>query len=115
KVWWQIMAVQATERPLQGAYERRKQRRRAAGLEHPGGSDYILLLSIVVLVTVGLLMVYSTTFTLGYYMYEDAHWFILRQAQWAGVGLVALLFFWRIPYRTWQRLSVPMMGATILA
>ncbi|HBY97785.1 MAG: putative lipid II flippase FtsW [Ardenticatenaceae bacterium] len=109
------MAVQTQEAPLRGSYERRKPRRRAAGFEYVGGSDYVLLLTVLALVTIGLLMVYSATYTLGYYLHENAHWFIQRQAEWAGLGLVTMLVFWRIPYATWQRWSVPIMALTVAA
>lgn len=107
------MAVQAQETPLRGSYERRKQRRRSAGLEYVSGSDYVLLLTVLALVIIGLLIVYSATYTLGYYMHENAHFFVLRQAQWALLGVVAMLVFWRIPYGAWQRWSVPIMLATV--
>lgn len=108
------MAVKTQEVPIPAVYERRKQRRQAAGFEHVGGSDYILLLTVLALVTIGVLIVYSATYTLGYYLHENAHWFVLRQAQWAGLGLLAMLAFWRIPYAAWQRWSVLIMAVTIV-
>jgi cell division protein FtsW len=108
------MAVHAPEAPFDFDFsdERRRRRRRAAGLESDG-PDYILMLTVLALLVVGLLMVYSATYTLGYYMHNDANWFFVRQLQWVGIGLAAMLIIWRIPYNFWQRLSIPLMAATI--
>ncbi|HYN90089.1 MAG TPA: FtsW/RodA/SpoVE family cell cycle protein, partial [Ardenticatenaceae bacterium] len=107
------MVVQAQETAVKSTYERRKERRRAAGIEVVTGPDYVLLLTVLALLTIGLLMVYSTTYTMGYYLYQNAHWFVVRQAQWAVLGFLVMLVFWRIPYQAWPRWSVPMMGGTI--
>lgn len=77
-------------------------------------SDYLLLLSVLALLTIGLLMVYSSTYALGYINYDDAAWYLRRQGMWALLGLASMLIVWRIDYRLWQRFSVPLMGVTIL-
>lgn len=106
------MAVHAQDGPIPITYERRRRRRRAAGLE-ASGPDYVLLLTVLALLTIGLLMVYSATYTLGYYLHDDASWFFFRQLQWVGVGLVGMAVFWRIPYQSWQRWSIVLMAGNI--
>jgi len=69
-------------------------------------TDYTLLLAVTVLVVLGLIMVYSATFTLG----SDTFHYLKLQALWAVVGAMALLVTARIDYHLWRRLAVPVMG-----
>lgn len=105
------MAEATVSPPLRA---QRQQRRRQRGHERPG-SDLWLLITVLALTTLGLLMVYSATYTLSYYNFDGVtNWYLLRQITWALVGLVALLIFWRLDYHYWQRWSTPLMGITVL-
>jgi cell division protein FtsW len=53
--------------------------------------------------------VYTSSFALAYHEYGNANYFVLRQAIFACVGLVALLVFMRLDYHHLQILSVPML------
>lgn len=98
-------------KPFASAYAKRRHRRRA---ERQIQSDYWLLLAVLGLLTIGLLMVYSATYTLGYLNYQDATYYVRRQAVWALLGLVLMIALWRVDYRVWQRYTVPLMGVTLL-
>nr|MBA3533619.1 FtsW/RodA/SpoVE family cell cycle protein [Ardenticatenales bacterium] len=75
-------------------------RRRQVGREQ--GSDLWLLAAVVALMTLGLLMVYSSTYALSYYNFDGVtNWYLLRQITWAMVGGVALIIFWRLDYHCW--------------
>nr|WP_290667563.1 putative lipid II flippase FtsW [Ardenticatena sp.] len=76
-------------------------------------SDYVLLLSVFMLLAIGLLMVYSATYSLGYYNFGDSMFYLKRQALWALVGLGAMTVAWRIDYRVWQRYTIPFMATTL--
>ncbi len=97
---------QAKTLPVTPARRRRATERRAR-------SDYWLFLAVLGLLTIGLLMVYSATYTLGYLNYRDTTYFVRRQFVWALLGLVLLLLLWRFDYRIWQRYTVPLMGGTL--
>ncbi len=88
--------------------------RRRRGRERRARSDYWLFLAVLGLLTIGLLMVYSATYSLGYLNYRDATYFVRRQFVWALLGLVLLLLLWRLDYRIWQRYTILMMGGTLL-
>lgn len=90
-------------------YERRTRQETKRELR----SDFWLLLAVLALLTIGLLMVYSSTYTLGYFNYNDASYYLRRQSLWAALGLIAMTVIWRIDYRVWQKLSVPLMGLTV--
>ena len=95
--------------PGRATYERRTSQETKRELR----SDLWLLLAVLALLTIGLVMVYSSTYTLGYFNYDDASYYLRRQSLWAALGLIAMTVVWRIDYRVWQKLSVPLMGLTV--
>ena len=96
-----------------GHTEQEKQERlRRLGLHSQRSSDWWLMATVVALTMLGLLMVYSATYTLSYYNSdgETTTLYLYRQAMWVGLGTVVLLFCWRLDYRIWQRWSTLFMG-----
>ncbi len=78
--------------------------------------DSSLLLAVVLLLTLGLLMVYSASFhlpTVG--MTDDPLHFLKRQTYWLVFGAVALAVAALVPYHLWFRLATPLMGLGLLA
>ena len=63
---------------------------------------------------VGLLTVYTTSFAVGYLEFDNANYFIIRQAFFAVLGAAALIFFMRLDYRHLHSLSAVMMGLALL-
>jgi cell division protein FtsW len=80
-----------------------------------GDPDYGLVLAVAALTVVGLMLVYSATFDWSYQDYGNSLQITLRQFRWVGVGVVALVVFTFVPYDWWQRVAVPVMGATLLS
>ena len=80
----------------------------------PGPPDYLMLVTVAVLVIMGLLAVYSSSFAVGYHEYGDTNYFVLRQAVFAIVGFGALVFFMYVDYNRLRALSVPMLLAALL-
>jgi cell division protein FtsW len=67
------------------------------------------------LVVLGLLMVYSSSFAVGLAAYDDANYFVVRQAIWAAIGVALLLTLMRIDYRWLRSISPLLMLAAIVA
>jgi len=68
----------------------------------------------LLLLSFGLVTLYSTSSLLAQRMgYPDYH-FVLRQSSASAIGLVALVVCARIPYRTWRYLAWPFLGASIV-
>lgn len=82
-------------------------------LEGHDRPDYVLLLIVVALVLIGLIMVYSSTFALGYARAGQPTYYLVRQAVWAAMGLDIMLLLMRVEYHKWQRLSVIFMLLTL--
>ena len=76
--------------------------------------DYLLIITTAALATVGLMMIYSATFALGYQLHGQPTYYFIRQLLWLGVGTLALIIFARIKYHTWRRFSIPLLAFTLL-
>jgi len=72
--------------------------------------DYPLLLTVVALVGLGLVMVFSTTYML---RQNDPYYFLVRQLGATALGVVCLLFLMRSDYHRWQRVAVAAMGVVV--
>jgi len=77
--------------------------------------DYALFAVVAVLVVLGLIIVYSSSYALGYAQFGDANFFIKRQALSALIGLLGLVAAMNIDYRRLMRLSPLLMLASVLA
>jgi cell division protein FtsW len=87
--------------------------RRTNNLETSAKYDYLLLVILIALLIVGLMMVYSATFALGYQLYGQPTYFFARQLIWVGLGLIATIITARIEYHTWRKWSIPIMASTL--
>lgn len=76
--------------------------------------DWVLVAVVSGLVLFGLLMVYSAGPKFAVLIDEKPDYFMKRQSIWAVVGIIAVIVISRIPYKLYQRLTVPGMFATIL-
>lgn len=80
-----------------------------------GSYDWGLLTIVATLLTVGVVMVFSASYTIGIYAHDNPFYFFFRQMMWLAVGLVAMLVTMRIPYTLWQKWSVLLMIGAFLA
>ena len=76
--------------------------------------DYLLIITVAALLIVGLMMIYSATFALGYQLHAQPTYYFIRQLLWMGLGLLALITLARLEYHTWRRFSIPIMAVTVL-
>ncbi|MEA3459989.1 MAG: FtsW/RodA/SpoVE family cell cycle protein, partial [Chloroflexota bacterium] len=76
--------------------------------------DYMLLFIVIALLIIGLMMVYASTFYMGYEGYGQPTYFLLKQLVWAAIGLVGLAAMARIDYHHWQRFSVLIIAVALL-
>lgn len=65
--------------------------------------DLPLLFIIVILLVVGIVMVYSSSYVWSDYKFNDSFYYLKRQLLFAGAGVVAMFFFMVIPYYTWKK------------
>lgn len=79
-----------------------------------GSPDWILLGATAALIALGMMMVYSSTFDLGYRLHDDATYFLKRQSMWLAIGAVGMLVASLLPYRYLTKVSIPIMAVSLL-
>lgn len=75
--------------------------------------DYWLLLAIGALLVFGLLMVFSTTFDLGFRFKDDSMYYITRQIGAMAIGLLIVVVLMQFDYHVLRYLSLPLMLLTV--
>ena len=76
--------------------------------------DYVLLVVVLFLVCFGLLMIYSaSSYEAGVDM-EDPAYYLRKQALATALGIVALFFVSKIPYKFWQRFDFIALAVSII-
>jgi cell division protein FtsW len=70
---------------------------------------------VALLLVIGLLSVYSSSYALGHLEFGDVNYFVVRQAIWSFLGLVALYAFMHFDYRRLRVLSLALMFLALLA
>ena len=84
---------------------------------HPtgrGNMDVTFLVLVLLLLTFGLIMLFSATYAHAYYHKNDSFYYIKTQMIFAVAGIVAMIVAANFDYRYWQKLAVPVMGVAIL-
>jgi cell division protein FtsW len=76
--------------------------------------DYWLLLAVAGLLVLGMLVVYSTTFDYGLRFQDNSTYYFRRQFTAMALGLVGLAFIMQFDYHVLRRVSVPLLGLTLL-
>lgn len=86
-------------------------------LTHRAGEtvDYPFLFLLLLLMTVGLIMLWSASYAQSEYdtRYTDSGRYLRKQALCAGIGLMALWLFSRVPAGAWYRFAWPLYGVSI--
>ena len=81
----------------------------------PTGTFYAIAGVVSVLVMLGLVMVLSASAVTEANQGHSPYRVFIRQAMWAGLGLVSLVLMVRISYRRWQRLVIPITLVAVTA
>ena len=76
--------------------------------------DYVLLVVVLFLVCFGLLMIYSASSYEACVDMEDPAYYLRKQALATALGIVALFFVSKIPYKFWQRFDFIALAVSII-
>lgn len=71
--------------------------------------DFILVIAMLALLSIGLIMVYSASAIWATYKFDDTFFFAKRQLLFAGVGIVAMFVLMNIDYWNWRRWAKPLV------
>jgi cell division protein FtsW len=78
------------------------------------GIDIVLLLTVIAMVTFGLLMVYSSSFIYAQEKTGDGFAFIKKQIIYAVLGFSALVGICHVDYRRWAKWAYPVLAVAIV-
>ena len=92
----------------------KENRRRESSLTAPG-IDPVFLALVLLLLALGLVMLYSASFAQSEYDtgYTDSARYLKKQAVCAGIGLVCMAVFSRLPTSVWRRFAWPVYAVSI--
>ncbi len=79
------------------------QKRKRNGKFKDGKMDITFLSFVLILLTIGLVMLFSASYAYSYEYYGNSYKFITRQAAFALIGLVFMLWFSKIDYHFWRK------------
>ncbi|HEY0774623.1 MAG TPA: putative lipid II flippase FtsW [Nocardioidaceae bacterium] len=84
-------------------------------LDRPLASYYLLLGASTLLLTIGLMMVLSSSSVSGYKIYGNSYHYFFKQLMWVGLALPIAFLASRLPHRFIRRLAWPaLIGSTVL-
>ena len=69
--------------------------------------DIILLIVTLILVTVGTVMIYSSSSIMAMERFKDGQFFLKKQMIFVVIGLGAMIFMTRIPYEELKKFAYP--------
>lgn len=87
----------------------------AAAIYRPKPFDRPLFMSVVALLGLGIVMVYSASAVRAAHEQGSAEHFLVRQSIYAGLGLLAMIIGAQIDYRIYRKLAWPLLGVTVVA
>ncbi len=77
--------------------------------------DYLLLFSIITLLVIGIIMVFSSSYVWSDYKFDDAAFYLKRQLLFTLAGIISMFFIMQIPYGTWKKYAkVILIGCFVL-
>ncbi len=77
--------------------------------------DFTLFLSIMILVFIGIIMVFSASWPEAMQKFDNGYWFLRKQIISASIGFIALIIFMNFDYRYIKKLAFPIfIGAIIM-
>jgi cell division protein FtsW len=79
-----------------------------------GPPDFILFVTALALLGIGLVMVFSSSAVTAGVKYDDPYFFFKKQLLWVVIGLVAMIVVMKINYLRLRELSLPLMVAAIV-
>jgi len=79
-----------------------------------GPPDFVLFITTLTLLGIGLIMVFSSSAVTANLWYDDAYHFFKRQLIWALIGITAMIVIMKINYFRLKDFAVPLMIITVI-
>ena len=76
--------------------------------------DYILLATIFLFLTFGVIMVFSSSYIMAYKWYGNSYYFFNRQALYALISVIVFFIAMKVDYHLWRKFAIPVLILSIL-
>ena len=83
-------------------------------LDETGILDMPYLVLTVLLVSIGVLMMFSASYAKAYYDTGNSAFYFVRQAMFAAVGIFVTIVVGRLNYFIWYRLALPILAVSMV-
>jgi cell division protein FtsW len=74
-----------------------------------GPPDFVLFITTLALIGIGLIMVFSSSLVTANVNYDDAYYFFKKQLMWAFIGLVAMIIVMKLNFLRLRGFAVPLL------
>lgn len=101
----------------EGAAVDRREARRAAREKRRariGGFDMPFLILLLLVLSIGLICMFSASYVYAYYNDDDSYYYIKRQMVFALIGVAAMLVASCIDYHFWHKIAIPLMLVSLV-
>src|SRR5690554_5748723 len=82
--------------------------------EKKNAVDFTLFISIMMLVFIGIIMVFSASWPEAMQKFDNGYYFLKRQVMFAGLGFIAILVLMNFDYRYYKKLALPIFIMAII-
>jgi len=89
-------------------------RKKRINILQTGRLDITFLSFVLILLTIGLVMLFSSSYAYSYEYFGTSYKFIVKQFLFAVCGVIVMFIFSRIDYHIWRKLSWLIYGVTLL-
>ncbi len=86
---------------------------RASDFFVTGGFDIPFFALTMIILAIGLVMLFSSSYAYSYYKYDNSYHFFLRQLIYAGIGIAVMLFLSKFNYRWFKAVAPYLFGITL--
>jgi len=77
--------------------------------------DFLLIIVPLLLAAFGIVMIYSASMVTAVVSGLDSTYYVVKQAQWFGLGLVVFILCLLIPYQSYQKLVIPLIILSVIS
>ncbi|HEC92849.1 MAG TPA: stage V sporulation protein E, partial [Candidatus Atribacteria bacterium] len=76
--------------------------------------DLLLFIVVIILLSIGICMVFSSSYVMAYKWYGDSYFFLKKQLLYAIIGLVIFFLATSIDYHYYKKLALPILILSII-
>lgn len=80
-----------------------------------GSVNPYILYSVLALVGIGIIMVFSASYYDALYKHKDVFYFLKKELTWAPIGICAMIAMMLIDYHVWRKITIPAYIVTVVA